>query len=177
MKKLGKDFIPLFISIILAVTTIIKITITNTIIDYHHYIGISLLTISTLLYFYKKEYSIYIFGLTLLVGIFGLVEFFYITTEIGFGKVGINIVFLILFVLFLSLNKSKINEMFPEKEPTESEKDNLINEFKNLVNSFEQNFRNKTENELKEIIDKNSSYVSEAKIAAENILKVKKHGI
>ena len=175
MKKIGIDFIPLFISIILVVITIIKITTSNSIIDYHHYVGISLLTISTVLYFYKKEYSIYIFGLTLLVGIFGLVKFFYATIEIGFGNIGINIIFLTLFVLYLTLNKSKINEMFPEKEPTESEKENLINESENLVKSFEQNFSNKTENELKEIIDENSSYVSEAKIAAEKILNGKKY--
>ena len=173
MKKIGKDFIPLLISIILVVITIFQVTTSNSIIDYHHYVGISLLSISIVLYFYKKEYYIYIFGLTLLVGIFGFVNFYSATIEIGFGKIGVNIIFLTLFVIFLSLNKSKINEMLPEKEPTESEKEDLINESENLVKSFEQNFRNKTENELKVIIAKNSSYVSEAKIAAENILNKK----
>jgi len=177
MKKIEKDFIPILLSLILVVITIIKVTTSSTIIDYHHYVGISLLTISTVLYFYKKEYFIYIFGLTLLIGVFGLVNFYYATIEIGFGKIGVNIIFLALFVLFLSLNKSKINEMLPEKEPTESKKEDLINESENLVKSFEQNFRNKTENELKVIIDKNSSYVSEAKIAAENILNGKKYVI
>ncbi len=175
MKRIGIDFIPLFISIILVVITVYKVVTSSTIIDYHHYVGISLLAISTILYFYKKEYSIYIFGLTLLVGIFGLVKFFYTTIEIGVGNIGINVIFLILFVVFLTLNKSKINEMLPEKELSESEKENLINESENLINSFEKNFRNKTENELKEIISENSSYVSEAKIAAERILKEKKY--
>lgn len=44
-----------------------------------------------------------IFGLTLLAGIFGLLDFYFRTYEVGFGSFGINPIFVILLILHFAI--------------------------------------------------------------------------
>lgn len=58
---------------------------------------------------------IYAFGLTLILGLFGLLDFFYTTYKLGFADVGVNPIFLVLILLFFVFGKDIMNELFPEK--------------------------------------------------------------
>jgi len=128
------------------------------------------LGISVLLYFKKKEIYYYFFALTLTAGVINLIDFSYISFGFEIGILQFNPIFLVLLILFLALNKEKISELFPEKEiDTEKEKEN----FENKIKNFENKFLNKTEFELKGIIDENSPYVEEARIAGKRLLDKK----
>ncbi|GEM_PF-2186605 len=170
MKKEIKKIIPLAVSILLLIISFGIVLATEYNLNAKHYIGTIALGISALLYYKKKEIYYYFFALTLTAGIINLIDFFYINYIFGIGIFQFNPIFLLLLILFLALNKEKMSEFFPEKEmDTEKEKES----FENKIKIFESKFSNKTEFELKKIIDKNSPYVEEARIAGKRLLDKK----
>lgn len=116
MKDTGnKDIIPLVISILLVIVSIGLTLVTDDhLITYKHYTGAFLLVISTLLYFKKKSLYPYIFGLTLLLGLIDIIDFFYINTIFQIGPLCFNPIFLALLILFLALNKQFTKKLFPD---------------------------------------------------------------
>lgn len=170
LNKETKEAIPLIISILLAIATIGIVLSTDYIIYLKHYIGIVALGIASLLYFRKRNLYFYFFSIILFAGVLNLIDFFYISFGIGIGKLILNPLFIALLFCFLFLNKEKINELFPEKEINpEKEKEKVEKRIKH----FENKFSKLSELELKEIMNKNSPYVIEARKAAERILKNK----
>ena len=167
-KTIGKDIIPLLISIILLIISIGITFFTDYILNYKHYVGIGLIGISTLFYFKQKKLFVYIFGLTLILGILNLIDIYYSNIIFGIGPIKFNPIFLTLLIIFLALNKELLNKMFPEKELAENNAENI-----KLIKHYEQKFESKTESELKKIADEKSGYVNEAKIASKNILRNK----
>jgi len=167
-KTIGKDIIPLLISIILLIISIGITFFTDYTLNYKHYAGIGLIGISTLLYFKNKKQFVYIFGLTLILGILNLIDIYYSNIIFGIGPIKFNPIFLTLLIIFLALNKELLNKMFPEKELAEKNAENI-----KLIKHYEQKFESKTESELKNIADEKSGYVNEAKIASKNILRNK----
>jgi len=163
-KIIGKDIIPLLISIILLIISIGITLFTDYTLNYKHYVGIGLIGISTLLYFKNKRLFVYIFGLTLILGIVNLIDIYYSNIIFGIGPIKFNPIFLTLLIIFLPLNKDLLNKMFPKKELAENIK---------LIKHYEQKFESKTESELKNIADEKSGYVNEAKTASKNILRNK----
>ena len=141
--------------------------------NYQHYVGIGLIGISSLLYFKNKKLFVYFFGLTLILGIFNLIDIYYSNIIFGIGSIKFNPIFLTLFIVFLALNKELLNKIFPEKKLTEKDLAEKNAEKENRIRNYEQKFQSKSESELKKITDLNSGYVEEAKIASENILRNK----
>ncbi|MBZ9731633.1 hypothetical protein LB467_18255 [Salegentibacter sp. JZCK2] len=170
MKNFKKDFIPLLIALILIGTSIGITTLTNYKIGYKLYLGIILLAVSIILYFKNKKLYQYIFGLTLLIASTNLIDFFYINVVLYLGPIGINPINLILLIIFLTLNKNIIDQLFPEPKKAESNEADQQQKLEIKINRFEQKFANKTETELKQITDLNNAYVEEARIAAKRIL-------
>jgi len=121
MIKLNKDIVPLLISILLVLVSFGRVLTSDYVLNQTHYIGIGCLILSTLLYFIKRKIFIYVFGLTLVAGLIGLIDFFYTTYKIGFGEVGVNPIFIILLLLFFVFGKETMNELFPEKERIEND--------------------------------------------------------
>jgi hypothetical protein len=172
-KNFNKEFIPLLISIFLVLISI-GITLTSDyILNYKHYLGIVLIGISTALYFMNKKLFVYIFGLTLILGIVDLIDIYYSNKIFGIGPVKFNPIFLALLIIFLALNKQLMNKLFPEKELTEENLTDRKTEKEKRINNYELKFQTKTESELKIIADEKSGYVEEAKIASKNILRNK----
>ena len=99
MRKIETDIIPLVISIILVFTSMVIILSSEYIFNYKQYIGIGGLILSAFLYFKNRVYYYIFFGLVLLVGIFGFLDFYYTTYKVGFGNFGINPIFLGLLIL------------------------------------------------------------------------------
>jgi hypothetical protein len=167
-KTIGKDIIPLLISIILLIISIGITFFTDYTLNYMHYLGIVLIGISTLLYFKNKKLFFYIFGLTLILGILNIIDIYYSNIIFGIGPIKLNPIFLSLMIIFLALNKELLNKMFPEKEFGEKNVENI-----KLIIHYEQKFESKTDSELKNIADEKSGYVNEAKIASKKILRNK----
>jgi len=168
-KNIGKDIIPLLIAVILVVISIGITMFTDYTLNYKHYVGIGLIGISSLLYFKNKKLFFYFFGLSLILGIFNIIDIYYSNIIFGIGSVKFNPIFLTLLFIFLALNKELLNKLFPEKKLTEND----LAEKENLIKNYEQKFQSKTESELKNIADEKSGYVNEAKIASKNILRNK----
>ena len=172
-KPIGKDIIPLLISIILVIISIGITLFTDYTLNYKHYVGIGLIGISSLLYFKNKKSYVYVFGLTLIVGIINLIDIYYSNIIFGIGPIKFNPIFLTLFIVFLALNKELLNKLFPEKELTEENLAEINAEKESLIRNYEQKFQSKSDSELKKITELNSGYVDEAKIASENLLRNK----
>ncbi|WP_282067957.1 hypothetical protein [Olleya namhaensis] len=164
-KNINKDCIPLLFALLLMLVSI-GTEITNyAILNYKHYIGFSLITVSTVLYFQNKKLFVYFFLITLLLGLANVVDLFYWNVSINLSHViKINPIFLTLLALFMGLNNKIINTIFPEKEIKTTENIKLIKQ-------YQAKFESKSETELKNIADPKSRYVKEAKIASNNILR------
>jgi hypothetical protein len=99
MRKIDVDIIPLLISAILIVVSIVVISTSDYALNVKHYIGFSCFVISTFFYFKNRIVYLVIFGLTNVAGVFGLLDFYYTTYRVGFGSFGINPIFILLLVL------------------------------------------------------------------------------
>lgn len=115
----NKDIVPLLLSIMLFLISFGKVLISNYYFNLSHYIGLASLTLCLLLYFGNKKMYVLVFGLTLILGLFGLLDFFYTTYKIGFAGIGVNPVFIALIILFFVFGKDSMNELFPNK-PTKN---------------------------------------------------------
>ena len=174
MKRLiGKDIIPLLISILLILISIGITFFTDYTLNYKHYVGIALIGISTIFYFKIKKLFVYVFGLTLILGIVNLIDIYYSNIIFGIGPIKLNPIFLTLLIIFLVLNKELLNKLFPEKELTVQDLAERNAEKEKLIKSYEKKFESKTESELRNIVDEKSGFVNEAKIASRNILRNK----
>jgi len=170
---IGKDIIPLLISITLLVISIGITLFTDYVLNYKHYLGIGLIGISSLLYFKNKKLYVCIFSLTLIVGIVNLVDIFYSNISFRIGSITFNPIFLALLIIFLGLNKELLNKIFPEKKLTEKELEERNEKNKKLIKNYEHKFQSKTEPELRYIAKENNGYVNGARIASKNILRNK----
>jgi hypothetical protein len=172
-KTIGKDIIPLLISAILVIISVGITLFTDYTLNYKHYFGIGLIGISSILYFKNKKLFVYLFGLTLILGIVNLIDIYYSNIIFRIGPIKFNPIFLTLLIIFLVLNQKLLNKLFPEKKLTEKDLAERNTQKENLIKNYELKFQSKTESELKNIADKKSGYVNEAKIAANNILQNK----
>ena len=158
-----KDFVPILLSLALVISSIFVIIVTDNLLSVKHYIGMSLLLISIISYYAKPGWYVYIFGLTLLLGLVGLIDFFYISFSIGISGVGVNPIFIVLLIIFVAVYR---HIFFPENttegsnEPTEKQ-----------IELFRKKLALKTESDLKEIAKNDSSYVEAARMAARELLK------
>lgn len=111
-----KEITPLLISIIMILASFGKVLTSDYVLNQAHYIGLGCLILSTLLYFTNKKIYIYAFGLTLIAGLMGVVDFFYMAFKIGFAGVGVNPIFIVLLILYFVFSKDTMNKLFPEKK-------------------------------------------------------------
>ena len=155
--------ISLLVSVLLAIISIVMVLTTDYIVNIKHYIGFVLLLGSSILYFQKRDIYRYVFGITLVAGTVGLIDFFIMSFGFRFGFVFVNPLIALILLVFIVKNR---RILFPirdvERVPDE-----------NQIESFMHKFKDKSEVELGEIASAESSYVEEAQIAAERLLSQK----
>jgi len=110
-KIIDKDIIPLLISAILLIISIGVILFTENSMNYKLYVGIGLIGISLVLYFKNNNLYIFVFGLTLILGVINLIEIYYLNIIFGIGPIEFNPIFLALLIGFLGLNKELLNKI------------------------------------------------------------------
>jgi len=118
----------------------------------------------------RKTYFLF-FAIILILGLLGLLDFYITTYKIGFGKVGVNPIFLGLLILFFMVSKDEMNVYSKNRS---EEEEITLNE--NLIKSFEIRFARKTIQELNEIANADSKYTLEGKEAAKRVLIKRKAG-
>jgi len=169
-----KDFIPLGITLVLVLISLILTVFTNYTSDNKQIIGYSLIIISTLLYFTQKKAYLFVFGATLLLGFISLIYVSILKLEVSFGvgELGlkINPLIIVIMAVFLPTNKAALNELLPEKGG-EDEIETELEDTSKLVRVFEEKFKSKTKSELESIVKKDSGYSAVAKEAASNLVE------
>lgn len=104
MKKVEADILPLVIAILLNLYSLVITLTFNYVLRIENYVGTLCLLISCVLYFKNRNYYYGFFGLFLLLGVFGLLSFFYKSYKFGFGSFGIDPIsfsLLILTIVFI----------------------------------------------------------------------------
>lgn len=113
---MNKEIIPLIIAILLILISFGMVISMDYSLDQSHYLGIAGILVSFLLYFIRKSIYVVVFGLTLIAGLVGLLDIFYVNVNIGLGILKFDPVFLTLLILFFLFSRDIMDKMFPEKE-------------------------------------------------------------
>lgn len=167
---MNKKIIPLLIAVVLVVISVVLIAISNYSYNYDFVIGLVFIIISGLLYSFNEKLHFYIFGLTLIFGILGLISIFVITLRIGIGPFVLNPLFIFLFILFFNFNKEMFHKVFQKKELSEKEREKLIAEKQPRIMFFENKFVDFSDERLQEIMENKTGYTEEAFLAASNLV-------
>lgn len=112
---MNKDIIPLLLAIILVLISIGMNLFMATELEGTVYIGIGWLTFSACFYFINKKIYIVAFAMTLLAGLFSLIDFFYVSVKFGLGSFLINPIFIILIISFVIFSKAELKMLLSEK--------------------------------------------------------------
>lgn len=183
-----RQLIPL---LLLTILTIITLTIfvvgefsnnadNRFILTIKHYLGFTILIINYLVYFYSRKQFKIIIGVTLILGLFNLINFTAseISTYIGIGSLKIGCqpyFFLICFVTYISNRKAVnnlIGELFgptPEKAIQKQEKYET-----ETIQRFIDKYQSYSNEQLENILT-DKRYVSEALEASKRILEQRKN--
>ena len=168
IKTIEVNVLPLAISVLLFLISIVATITSNKIFATEHFVGAICLLISIILYFINRKIYFLFFALTLTVGLLGFLNFYITSYKIGFAGVGVNPLFLGLLILFFVVSKNQMDKLSPEKRGSIQK---TLDE--NLIRSFESKFKNKTEKELTKVADESSKFTDEAKEAAKRLLEKK----
>ena len=147
MKK--NDFIeaiPLISLILVAVYSIIEVLTTDAIFGTPQYIGLSLLGISSILFFVQRRIYRYVFGSTLLLGLPSLIGFSTSIMGVYFLGIPIQILLLPLILLFTWINKDSIKPMIQQLLGNSTEQKQSRRHAK--VNGFKRRFEKLTDQEI-----------------------------
>jgi len=112
---MNKDILPLLLAIILVLISIGMNMFSGIELDGTLYIGIGWLTFSACFYYINRKIYIIAFGLTLLAGLFSLIDFFYVSIKFSVGPFLINPIFIILLICFIIFNKQPLKRLLTEK--------------------------------------------------------------
>lgn len=135
-----------------------------------YYLGLSLIALNFIYYLLIKKYFYYILGLTLLLGLCGLIHFFPFIMSFSIFGITIQIIPFLYILIYSYINRSYILD-FLITSNVENEKQRLdsINRRKEI---FRKEFENLSENELKSKL--NLELTQEAKEVINEILEYKK---
>lgn len=103
MKKIDFDIIPLAIALMLIIISIILVFDSNSNPNLKHYLGLTSSLISILLYIRNRMAYYIVFAFSLLLGVFGLLDFYYISYKVGFGSFGVNPIYTILLIVHFAI--------------------------------------------------------------------------
>ncbi|WP_228228955.1 hypothetical protein [Leeuwenhoekiella parthenopeia] len=163
----------LLIAIILLIISITLIIVTGNQLTLDYYIGFFLFSGSLFLYFRNKKYYVILFTLTLTGGILNLYDPFLIKLTFGLVFLSLNITFMALTIAFLATNKDLLNTVFPQKSSLEEEIQIEKKREQQKIQKFITQYQTKSPIDLERILEKDSGYVEEAKIAARRVLETK----
>ena len=137
-KKDIKEFLPLGFLLVIAIGSLITVFLTSYTIGIKQYIGIGLLSISTILYFTNRKYYKYLLGIILMIASVIPISFSFWTIGITIIIFQLYVIPLIgLFIYLLVFRKPIIHIVFHsvQRDP-EEEKLNYYNKVKRFKKKF-----------------------------------------
>jgi len=129
--------------------------------------------ISFILFILKKNIWVYIFSGFLVLNIFDIIEFHFYSSYIGINGPRINMIPTLFLFLHIGINSGNKNKSYEGNYFSifyKSEKSKL-NKFQSKVSRFEFKYRDKSKQELEDIIENNDVMTKGAVQAASNLLE------
>ncbi|PHS02295.1 MAG: hypothetical protein COA80_01170 [Leeuwenhoekiella sp.] len=160
----------LLIAIVLFIISILLIVISGNSLSLDYYIGFAVFSSSLFLYLRNKKYYVVVFTLALAGGILNLYDPFVVKLTFTLVFFRLNISFIILTIAFLATNKDLLNSVFPHKSSLEEEIQLEQKREQQKIQKFINQYQTKSRKDLEYIIQGDSGYVNETKIAAQQVL-------
>ncbi|WP_136667217.1 hypothetical protein [Flavobacterium sp. H122] len=136
----------------------------------NYYLGLCLITINFPAFFFIKKYFNYILGLTLLLGLSGLIYFFPFKMGLSFFGITIQAIPLLFIIIFSYINRSKLLDFLTSSDiKSEEEKLESIERKKNI---FRKEFERLSDSELTNKLNQN--LIPEANEVINEILEYRK---
>lgn len=161
MKNNIKEFIPIGILDIIGIVSIIQVLTTNYIFNYRQYIGLSLLLICTIFFFFNRKIYKYLLAITLIIGLVNIIGFATSTITFGISIVQVQLIPFIVLLIYISIFKQEIKDLIKK---TDADKE--IN-FNIIKDRFKQKFKKLSDKEIETKLSQN--LVPEAMLALEEI--------
>lgn len=165
------ELIALLIAIILFILSAGIVILTGQDISPDYYIGLALFSASLFLYLKNKKLYIIVFMLALALGILNLYNTFLLNISFKIGFFGFNFLFIGLGIVFMLTNKNLLNEHFPQGTNPEVELKKIKERKNQKIQKFVDQYQSKSRKDLKNILEKDSGYVYEARIAAQLVIE------
>ena len=102
------EFLPLGILTTIGIYSIIEVITTDYLFGIQQHVGLTLLSVSLILFFTNRRIYKYIFGITLLISLINLIGFTTWITTINFFGLSIQILILPIVLIFASIYKEEI---------------------------------------------------------------------
>ncbi|MCT4637806.1 MAG: hypothetical protein N4A72_08860 [Bacteroidales bacterium] len=141
------------------------------------YMGISRLddTLSYLKCSINRTYII-VLGATIILSCFNLIMFTHIDTGFSYSfsklpKFGINPVYFLLLAVYIIAYKEELDDIFAERDEFSSKGEEEL--FQSDIDIYTERYRNKSEIELREVLDKSECYTEPAIVAVKRLLNDK----
>lgn len=115
-----KSSLALYLSIGFSLYTVAMKLFADTDLDNGHYWGLGLMALSTILFYTKKPWYEFVFGISLILGAINLISIFPFFFYFSLGETNLNPLFLILLLLFLSFNQHLLNRINSSKKGIKS---------------------------------------------------------
>lgn len=159
------EFIPIGALSILGVYSIIEVLTTDYVFNAGQFVGLTLLGVSLVLFFANRRIYKYLFGGTLLLGLFNLIGFTTTILSVNFIGIPIQILVVPILITFVWINEKqigpKLNSLFRTTEEQAQSESN------SKVEGFKRRFENLSDEEIRSKL--NEKLVPEALEALKQI--------
>ncbi len=167
---MNKNFYLLSFLTFLSITFLIIGKIEEWHFDNNYYLGLCVIVLNFATFFFVKKYFNYIVGLTLILGLSGLIHFFPFKMGLAFFGITIQTIPLLFIIIFSYINRSKLLDLLTSSDmKNEEEKLESINRKKNI---FRKEFERLPDSELTNKLNQN--LIPEAKEVIIEILENRK---
>jgi len=151
MKKHKNLYLVILLSIV-AVASLIAGIVLKWVFNYQLFMGLSLLVYSHIAYFLKIKKFKTCFGITLIAGIFNIIQFTPYTIGFQFIFLKFQVIPTLFFIVFVSLNRSQVMDMIQDQftaTADEKEKNSLAK-----YESFKKGFISLSDKEIENRLNK-----------------------
>lgn len=147
------EFIPIGMLTLISLYSIIKVTTTDYIFNGQQYIGLTLLGVSLILFFTNRRTYKYIFGITILFGLFNLIGFTTSIVTMNFLFIPIQLIIIPILLLFTWINQKQIKPKVQSILGTSEEQ--IVAESNSKILGFKKKFKNLSDEEIEKRLNQN----------------------
>ena len=140
------EFIPIGTLTIISLYSIFEVITTDYIFNGQQYIGLALLGVSLILFFTNRKTYKYIFGVTILLGLFNLIGFTTSFVTMNFLFIPIQLIVIPILLIFTWINQEQIKPKVQSILGTTEEQ--ILSESNSKISSFRKRFEKLSNEEI-----------------------------